>query len=147
MFTVPTAIYSERLSTCNACPHFVKSTGSCGTLILGGKVPEENTVTKYRSKKRLCGCVVKFKAKLIWESCPLEKWGAYKINEQKRAELEEWTTSLLGKGYLQPDELKRLYREITEITGLRHEVKTCSSCVKDAIEKLRLTVKKKTENV
>jgi hypothetical protein len=116
-------------------------------LILGGKVPEENTVTKYRSKKRLCGCVVKFKAKLIWESCPLEKWGAYKITEQKRAELEEWTTALLGKGFLQPDELKRLYREITEITGLKHEVKTCSSCVKDAIEKLRLTVKKKPENV
>ncbi len=48
-------IINQRLSTCNACQEFVRSTSQC----------------------RQCGCFMSAKTRLKKASCPLGKWTAY----------------------------------------------------------------------
>ena len=44
---------NQRMSLCNACPHFVKTTTQC----------------------KRCGCFMSAKTKLKHASCPIGKWG------------------------------------------------------------------------
>jgi hypothetical protein len=51
----PSNIVNERLSTCNTCPDFVRSTTQC----------------------RQCGCFMSAKTRLKKASCPIGKWTPY----------------------------------------------------------------------
>jgi len=48
--------------------HEKKSTGTCGTLLIGGKVTHEG------EEISLCGCIVSEKTKYVKEECPAGKW-------------------------------------------------------------------------
>ena len=58
-FNVPNTVRRERFDTCRACKYYKAHTHSCGTKFIGNKIdeePDENVVTYYRRKARLCGC-------------------------------------------------------------------------------------------
>jgi hypothetical protein len=57
---VETIVAEKRLSICETCPNFIKSTTQC----------------------KECGCIMKLKAKLPNASCPINKWGT-EINLHK----------------------------------------------------------------
>jgi len=144
MFRVPKKVLDDRLAACGACKHFRKSTGSCGTLIVGNKLPEddlkaldkENTVTKNRSKIKLCGCVMRIKARLHWAKCPIGTWSAYGIDEKRRGQLRKFVQQIRQNGHLEHDDLRRLYTIRSEITGINEQVSTCAPCVKSALKEL-----------
>jgi hypothetical protein len=58
----------DRLNICRSCDHFVKSTQSCGTLILGA------TIIHKGKKVRLCGCVMPIKTEFAFAACAVGKW-------------------------------------------------------------------------
>lgn len=60
--------YDRRMFICNSCPVLVRSTGSCGTLLLGSEM-------EYNGKKIVtCGCIISEKAILKSQKCDLGKW-------------------------------------------------------------------------
>jgi hypothetical protein len=111
---VPPAIFNERIAKCRSCKFFKKETGSCGTLITG------QTVTHYRNKIRLCGCVMKWKAKYRFSSCPIGQWEAYNVSKK---DIQDIT----------PDEQKQLFAYFDKITGKVNPRTTCPPCVKSII--------------
>jgi len=133
MFKVPPAIAAERLKTCEACKHYVKSTQSCGTLILGDKLsPEDlaeaeelNEVTHYRKKLRLCGCRMTVKTKYSLFRCPINKWGRYKLSEKETEELANFISGLPTQGVYTAQMVKEAAAWFTKMTGQRYG---CSSC-------------------
>ena len=64
----PEEVHQFRYDICKSCPFFKKSTGTCGTLLIGGKVNHEG------GEISLCGCIVSEKTKYVGEECPAGKW-------------------------------------------------------------------------
>lgn len=133
MFTVPPAIRSSRLATCHSCKHYVHSTQSCGTLVFGRKLtPEElseaeenNKVTHYRRKTRLCGCYMPRKTKFSLYRCPLNKWGRYRLNEEETELLKEFVQQLPTNGKIDVQTVKALNEWVYKMTGRRLSCSTC----------------------
>ena len=69
MNRAPSAVQQERLSICQSCPFYRKSIKQC----------------------KKCGCIMPQKVKLADASCPVHKWGNYKIEESEASfkELQE----------------------------------------------------------
>jgi hypothetical protein len=79
------------LSICQKCKFFKASTASCGTLIIGQTVDlEENNVTHYKEKIKLCGCVMPVKTKFRFASCPAHKCFALDWKQEEIAALDEF---------------------------------------------------------
>jgi hypothetical protein len=64
MGRVDSETYKKRIEICQACPELIKTTFQC----------------------KKCGCFMKQKNKLADASCPLNKWGKFKIEEVSRDE-------------------------------------------------------------
>ncbi len=129
--TVPPKIFNERLDTCKACKFFKPQTGSCGTLILG------DTVTHYRNKIKLCGCVMKWKAKYRLSSCPAGKWQPVNVSTDEIKSIEKFIRSIENKASITHDENKQLFEYFNKITGYREKVTTCAPCVKSVLEDMK----------
>jgi len=133
MFTVPRQIRNERLSICQSCKHFVESTQSCGTLIVGRKLsPEElaeaeenNRITHYRRKTRLCGCFMPAKVHLSAYRCPINKWGRYRLTDAETELLREFVAALPEGGRIGVKTVKELNEWVFKITGRRMACQTC----------------------
>lgn len=133
MFSVPPSIQAQRLATCQACKHFVASTHSCGTLIVGRKLTaeelaeaeENNLITHYRKKTRLCGCFMPLKAKKALARCPVNKWGYYKLTEEETQVLREFVNNLTIDGKISGLDMKTAADWFYKITGRRV---SCASC-------------------
>ena len=133
MFTVPPSIRAQRLTTCQACKHFKPSTHSCGTLIIGRKLtPEElaeaeenNQITHYRKKTRLCGCYIPEKSKYSLERCPVNKWGYYKLNEEEARALATFVKELPTEGKFSAIDVRTAADWVYKMTGRRV---SCASC-------------------
>lgn len=133
MFKVPPAIADERMRTCKECKHFVESTQSCGTLILGDKLsPEdlaeaekENQITHYRKKLRLCGCRMPVKTKYALARCPINKWGRFKLSEEETEALRDFISGLPTQGVYTAEMVREAAAWFTKMTGQRYG---CSSC-------------------
>lgn len=138
---VPPAVFNERIKTCKACKFFKASTGSCGTLIIGETVQPE-TVTHYRNKIKLCGCVMKWKAKYRFSSCPASKWQPYGVTQDDIDKISEFVLSLQGRQTLTADEGQKLFRYFNQVSGQRQQVTTCAPCVKSVIDDLTKEVKR-----
>jgi hypothetical protein len=138
--TVQPAVYQARLSICHKCTFFKKETGSCGTL----KVfpPFGETVTYYRRKIKLCGCVVKWKVKYRLSSCPAGKWSSEALTKAEVAELREFVLPLENRAKLEADELRKLFVWFNKVTGERQQITTCPSCVKSVLTDLIKEVKR-----
>lgn len=143
MFKVHGKIEQERMTMCKGCEFYNKEHGTCGTPRWLNPLGQQ--VTWYRSKKRLCGCVMKVKAKLSWASCPLGKWkGA--ITEKEFKKFEKYVKSIETKNTFNRKELEELYSWVSTIEGKAVEVTVCGTCVKDAISEMRKVVRQYTEN-
>ena len=136
---VKPSIQADRLTICKDCKWYKASTGSCGTLLLGGSVEgdDDNIVTHYRRKIRLCGCVMRIKTKYTWTSCPAGKWGTVGISHDELVQVRELLTRYEGQTSFTTDELKPFFTAISKISGKNIQVTTCSPCVKEVIEDLR----------
>jgi hypothetical protein len=140
MFTVQPQVAAQRMKICRSCKWFKPETGSCGTLILGNTVEadaKENTVTHYRKKIRLCGCVMKVKTKLLTSECPAGKWGKHLMSDEDMQELREFVTSIGGAAKLDSDQVRKLYKWKGKLTGIPQEVSFCSSCVASVLKELK----------
>lgn len=136
MFTVPPAIRDSRMKTCQECKHYRKTTMSCGTLIVGNTVPEENEFSYRKKKVRLCGCVMPVKTKLIFAKCPLNKWDSFRLSKEEIAELREFVGGL-PLSSLSRDQVKKLYEMKSKLTGRRESPSTCGSCVAGLIKEFK----------
>lgn len=129
---------TERMTECKACEHYNREHGTCGTP--RWLKPQGDTVTHYKSKRKLCGCKMSLKVQLIWSSCPLGKWkGTVSPEEMKR--LAKYLKSIDNKNTFNPEELRELYGKLSIVAGKNIPVTTCGSCVKDAIDELRKVVR------
>lgn len=64
--TVPDEVYNQRMSTCQACPHF-----------RDGEFPHCSD----------CGCYLKVKCQFPAEACPQNKWQAHRELTKKETEV------------------------------------------------------------
>lgn len=138
MFIIPTvhpSVQQERMSVCKACKFFVKSTGSCGTLIVGQSVEPEK-VPVYRKKIRLCGCVMKWKTKYRLSSCPAGKWQPENLSHAEINQLREFIVPLSKQATINDAERGQLFKWFTKLTGQRQNATTCGACVKSVIDDL-----------
>ena len=136
MFTVPPAIRDHRIKTCQECKYYKKTTMSCGTLIIGDSVPEENEFNYRKKKVRLCGCVMPVKTKLAFAKCPLNKWDSFRLSKEEIDELKQFVNDL-PLSSLSMAQVKRLYEMKSKLTGRREVPTTCGSCVNSLIKEFK----------
>lgn len=132
MIVVDPTTMQTRLAICQGCEHYQLSTGTCGTLLIGGQVEHEGEI------KSLCGCVMKLKTKFSLASCPLGKWNAT-VDPFKITEIKNFIKSLAGRKILSDDEANK-------IKWLKKEVKNdpfdpCDNCgYQQDLKELRLEI-------
>lgn len=149
----------ERLKVCQDCKFFKKSTGSCGTLIIGQTVElEENKVTHYKAKIKLCGCKMRWKAKYPFASCPAGKWNAYiyglekdpdmtatryrDLIDSRRKVIKDFVLSLHGLPRLEQSQVRLLYSMAKEVSGNKSipVTSSCGACVAEMLNTMTKVV-------
>lgn len=135
-----------RLTTCSECKFYRKQTKSCGPLIVGQTLTDEEKeelqITYYRKKVRLCGCYMPEKVKLAWSSCPVDKWGPIirdvdlKVIETEREDILAFLNELRKTKSVAPDQLKKLYELGSQMMQKKIQPTTCPPCVNDMINYL-----------
>ena len=142
-FNVPLHIQRERLNTCKKCKFFKSVTQSCGTLLVGKTVDaEENSVTYYKEKIKLCGCIMPIKTKFVFASCPAHKWFALDWKEDEIAALDEFIQRIHKANKIEPHDLQQLYAWASKVIGKKQDVSGCASCIRDMITKFRRQLNK-----
>lgn len=138
MFRVPPSIQAERLKICKGCKFYAPETKSCGPLIVGRKLTDEERaeveekliVKRKNSKVRLCGCHMPTKTKLIFSKCPAGFWDSYrKMTNDEREHATAFILRIKKLNVLKWTEVEELYRIAAKITGTRKDPSTCTSCV------------------
>ncbi len=143
---MPLHIQRERLNTCKKCKFYNTTFGTCGTPIIGNEVePEENSVTYYKEKIKLCGCVMAIKVKFRFTSCPAHKWHALNWKEHEIKELDEFVTRIHKANKIESNDLAQLYAWYSKITGTHQPVSGCASCIRDLINEFRRQLGKVNE--
>lgn len=149
---VPPKVRDERLSICRDCKFYKPKTGSCGTLVIGNTVIEENAVTHYKAKIKLCGCRMKWKTKYKFARCPAGKWHEYigeptegmtsaqyrELAAAKTLEIKNFVISLHSKAQVTSQEVRQLSLYYIEVTGYKGYglQTTCGACVREMINTL-----------
>ena len=142
-FNVPLHIQRERLNTCKKCKFFKPLTQSCGTLLVGNTVElEENSVTHYKEKIKLCGCIMPLKTKFIFASCPAHKWFALDWKEDEIAELDVFINRIHKANKIEPHDLHQLYAWASKVIGKKQQASGCASCIRDLITEFRRQLNK-----
>ena len=137
-FNVPLQIQRERLNICKTCKFFKPITQSCGTLLIGGEVdPEENSVTFYREKIKLCGCVMPIKTKFRFTSCPAHKWHSLDWKPEEVQALDEFIKRIYGKHKMDMEDVQLLYHWFSKVTKKHQQPSQCASCIRDLINEFR----------
>lgn len=145
----PQSIQATRLEICHSCKFYKASTGSCGTLITGDSVEnDELTATHYRKKIKLCGCVVRAKVKLSVSRCPAEKWGrhtskkgAVPLTDEQIKNLGEFMKSLEGVNRVSNEVRENIYKWANKVSDTYVQPSTCSTCVAEIVDILKRIVK------
>ena len=142
-FNVPRHIQTDRLNICKSCKFYKPLTQSCGTLIVGQEVElEENNVTYYKEKIKLCGCIMPIKTKLRFASCPARKWYALDWKEEEIRALDEFIKRVHKANKIESDDLRLLYYWYSKVTGRNEQVSGCASCIRDLITEFRRQLNK-----
>jgi len=133
-FNVPLHIQRERLNICKSCKFYKSTFGTCGTPLIGGKVePEENSVTYYKEKIKLCGCFMEVKTKFRFTSCPANKWHALDMKPEEIKALDEFINRINKANKIQQDDMQMLYYWYSKITKKHQQPSGCASCIRDLI--------------
>ena len=69
---------------------------------------ENNKITHYRRKTRLCGCFMPAKVHFAGYRCPINKWGRYRLNEEETELLREFVSGLPDGGRIDAKTVKAL---------------------------------------
>jgi hypothetical protein len=137
-FNVPPIIQRERLEICKKCKWFNEKWKTCGTPLVGGNVqPEENEVTYYKEKIKLCGCFMEQKVKFRFTSCPARKWNALDWSEIEIKKLDEFIQRIHGKAKIDHEDVALLYYWMGKITKKHEKPSGCASCIRDLISEFR----------
>lgn len=137
-FNAPLHTQRERLKICKSCKFYNGTFGTCGTPIIGNTVdPEENNVTYYKAKIKLCGCVMEIKTRLRFASCPANKWFAMDLKPEEITQLDEFISRIRKANKIQQDDLQLLYHWYSKITKKHEQPSGCASCVRDLITEFR----------
>lgn len=145
MFIVPPSVQQARMSKCRECK-FHKDTPvvgvTCGTFITGGEVPDENKVTHYRKKIRLCGCKMSWKTKYALAKCPIGTWGVHNLTEEQIEHLENFLASIKGKSTVSSEQVQTLFKWKSRATGKYEQPQYCGQCVTDLIRDMQEAIDK-----
>ena len=137
-FNVPPAIQRERLEICKKCKWFNHQWSTCGTPLIGGTVmPEENEVTYYKEKIKLCGCFMHHKVKYRFTSCPARKWNALDWSETEIQKLDEFIQRINGAHKITQEDTALLYYWLGKVTKKHEKPSQCASCIRDLISEFR----------
>lgn len=160
---VPARVRMARLNECGKCKFYNAEHESCGTPMSlkglvtgrhGGLVdPEEievdvdsqdlNLVKYYKKKVRLCGCYVKEKTKYSFESCPIGKWGKYRLTDTETNMLEDFIKSLPTAGKLSSAQVDAVIKWFERVSG--RPMSRCDECVRAIIKELQLQIGNKQD--
>lgn len=142
-FSADERTIKTRMDKCANCKYFVASTGSCGTLLIGGT----GIHIKTKQPVKLCGCFMRVKTALRIASCPIGKWEpamrgiknmpqviarAKDIIEQVESRGDQWWT-------------REDIREIVSVHASHYASKispntTCVECIKNAYDDIKRMV-------
>ena len=137
-FNVPSHIQRERLNTCKKCKFYNGTFGTCGTPIVGNNVnEEENDVTYYKEKIKLCGCFMEVKTKFRFASCPARKWFAQDMKDEEIAALDTFIAKVSKANKIEAEDLQMLYYWYSKITKKHERPSGCASCIRDLITEFR----------
>ena len=137
-FNVPLHIQRERLNICKSCKFFNSTFKTCGTPIVGNQVdPEENNVTYYKAKIKLCGCFMEVKTKFRFASCPANKWFALDMKPEEIAVLDEFINRVNKANKIEQQDIQLLYHWYSKITKKHQQPSGCPSCIRDLINEFR----------
>lgn len=126
----------ERLDICKKCKWF--NDGWCGTPIIGNTVEaEENNVTYYKEKIKLCGCKLDWKTKYRFTSCPAGKWHALNWSEKEIQELDAFINKVHGAHKIEDIDRFELAKWFSRITGKHEKPSTCPLCINELISEFR----------
>ena len=158
---VPARVRMARMNECGRCKFYNATHSSCGTPMNlkglltgthGGLVePEEteveeertelNVVKYYKKKVRLCGCYIGEKSKFSFESCPIGKWGKYRLTDSETDILEEFIGSLPKTGKMSSAEVDTVMKWFERVSG--RPVRRCDDCVRAMVKELQLQIGQK----
>jgi hypothetical protein len=145
-FNAPLHIQRERLATCKKCKFYQPTFGTCGTPLIGGTVePEENNVTYYKEKIKLCGCFMDVKTKFRFTSCPANKWFAIDMKPEDIAALDVFIQRVSKANKIEQEDLHQLYTWYGKITKRTERPSGCASCIRDLIKEFRRQLGKVNE--
>jgi hypothetical protein len=135
-FNVSQSVKIERLNICKKCKWY--NDGWCGTPIIGNTVEaEENNVTYYREKIKLCGCKLDWKTKYRFTSCPAGKWHALNWSEKEIKQLDAFINKMYNAPKIEDMERVELAGWLSKITGRPEQPSACPSCIRDLINEFR----------
>jgi hypothetical protein len=104
--------------------------------------PEENYVTHYKEKIKLCGCIMPIKTMFRFASCPAHKWFALDWKPEEIAELNEFIHRIHKANKIEPQDLQQLYKWSSKMTGKHEQPSGCASCIRDLINEFRRQLNK-----
>jgi hypothetical protein len=104
---------------------------------------EFNLVKYYKKKVRLCGCYVKEKTKFSFESCPIGRWGKYRLTDTETNMLEEFIKTLPTKGQLTGDQVNQVLKWFERASG--RPMRRCDECVRAVVKELQLQIGNKQD--
>ena len=132
-------ISADRMRTCKACKFYNTTTQSCGTLAIG------DTVTYYRNKIKLCGCIMPLKTKFHMAKCPAGKWEPVALTETQIKKLKEFIQSIENQGKLTGQQVSKLFEWKARMTGKLDQMSTCSDCVRKLLKEMKEAVAEKCQ--
>lgn len=143
-------IQERRWSICKSCKFYKPSTNSCGTLIIGRRITDEErkeleeelNITYYRKKLRLCGCVLSLKIPLPYQKCPVDKWGFGDCTKEEYEELKTFLSNVPMLGTFKSEHILQLNQWYKRITGIKKNVPLCGNCIKQTIADMKQMVDK-----
>lgn len=153
---VPARVRTARLNECGKCKFYNEEHASCGTpmnlkgLIKGThgglvdtdevdvdvETQELNLVKYYKKKVRLCGCYVKEKTRFAFESCPIGRWGKYRLTDEETELLEAFINTLPKTGKLTTEQVDQVLSWFYKVAG--QPLRRCDKCIVAAIDEMRL---------
>lgn len=144
---VPKSVQDGRMTICRQCkffnPNGTKPT--CGRPIIGNaltpeqieEIEQENQVTFYRRKTRLCGCYLREKTKYSFTSCPIGKWGKYRLSDEQTEQLKAFIAELPKKGIFKSENILQLKDWFYQMTGTIKRIPNCPKCVIDLVNAIK----------
>jgi len=86
---------------------------------------ENNKITHYRRKTRLCGCYMPRKTKYSLYRCPINRWGRYRLSDEETELLRTFISGLPSQGSITGQTVRDLGEWVYKMTGKRMG---CVSC-------------------